>query len=138
MRRAWLAPYIVDGMVPFDIYALLGEDKDAPEHVLARDLVAADEDLVAQLVRARTQAEMSQSDVARMMGTSQSAVSRFEAGHTDPRLSSVRRYAMAVGAAIRHDVRPAQPQVRRTSSPLGDDVYSWADTETLMGKRVAR
>jgi len=86
-----------------DIYELLGEDPDAPGHKHARSLVAADHALVRDLVAVRDRSGMTQADVARTMGTSQASVSRFESGHSDAHLSTVRRYAKAVGALIRHD-----------------------------------
>jgi predicted transcriptional regulator len=39
------------------------------------------------------------------MGTSQSAVARLEAGELDARLSTVERYAAAVGAVLHWDLR---------------------------------
>lgn len=89
-----------------DIYELLGEDPDAPGHSRARGLVAADRALVRDLVAVRERGGMTQADVARAMGADQASVSRFESGHSDARLSTVRRYAKAVGALIRHEVVP--------------------------------
>ena len=43
---------------------------------------------------------LSQTEVAARMGTSQSAVARLEAGEADVRLSTLERYAAAVGLAI--------------------------------------
>ena len=89
-----------------DIYELLGEDPGAPGHSRARSLVAADRALVRDLVAVRERGGMTQADVARAMGTDQASVSRFESGHSDAHLSTVRRYAKAVGALIRHEVVP--------------------------------
>jgi predicted transcriptional regulator len=55
--------------------------------------------LISELLRARTQAKLSQAQVARRMGTSQSAVARMESGHA-PSLSSLRKYARAVGRKV--------------------------------------
>ena len=89
-----------------DIYELLGEDPGASGHRHARSLVAADRALVRDLVTVRERGGMTQADVARAMGTDQASVSRFESGHSDAHLSTVRRYAKAVGALIRHEVVP--------------------------------
>lgn len=43
---------------------------------------------------------LSQTEVAARMGTSQSAVARLEAGSGDVRLSTVERYAAAVGIEL--------------------------------------
>ncbi|HVA03092.1 MAG TPA: helix-turn-helix transcriptional regulator [Acidimicrobiales bacterium] len=43
---------------------------------------------------------LSQTEVAARMGTSQSAVARLEAGEADIRLSTLERYAAAVGIEL--------------------------------------
>jgi DNA-binding XRE family transcriptional regulator len=53
--------------------------------------------ILKELVEAREQAGLTQADVARSMGTSQPAVARLEWGESDPRLSTVERYAEVVG-----------------------------------------
>lgn len=57
-----------------------------------------------ELVKVRVDRGISQRDVARIMGVSQPRVCQFEASGSNPRLSTIRRYAMAVGALIRHTV----------------------------------
>lgn len=57
-------------------------------------------DLVAELVAMRHAAGLSQHEVAERMGTSQPAVARLEAGQVDARMSTVQRYAAAVGAQL--------------------------------------
>ena len=54
-------------------------------------------DLSAELVSRRLSVGLSQTEVAARMGTSQSAVARLEAGEADVRLSTLERYAAAVG-----------------------------------------
>jgi predicted transcriptional regulator len=56
--------------------------------------------LSGQLTALRHQVGLSQAEVAQRMGTSQSAVARFEAGDLDVRLSTVERYASAVGGKL--------------------------------------
>ena len=57
-----------------------------------------------QLVRALTERRramgISQTLVAARMGTSQSALARLEAGGSDPRLSTLERYALALGDEV--------------------------------------
>lgn len=57
--------------------------------------------LMAELVKARVEVGMSQSDIAEIMGVTQQRVSQLEKYDADPKLSTVRRYANAVGAATR-------------------------------------
>lgn len=56
--------------------------------------------LIEALVKARTQAGMSQTDVAKTIGTTQSAIARLEGGKVSPSISTLRRYAEATGAKL--------------------------------------
>jgi predicted transcriptional regulator len=53
--------------------------------------------LAGSLVEARGELGLSQTEVAARMGTSQSAVARLESGDADVRLSTLERYAAALG-----------------------------------------
>ena len=55
--------------------------------------------LIGELLKARTRAKMTQAQVARRMGTSQSAVARLESGRS-PSLASLRKYAEATGSKV--------------------------------------
>lgn len=61
-------------------------DAQADEFAVARELIAA-----------RTQAGLTQADVAERMGTTQSTVARLEGGKAVPSMRSLQRYAQAVG-----------------------------------------
>jgi DNA-binding XRE family transcriptional regulator len=63
-------------------------DRLEPEFALAREVISA-----------RVKAKLSQAQVAKRMGTSQSAVARIESGRS-PSLTSLRRYAKAVGSKL--------------------------------------
>ena len=56
--------------------------------------------LAAQLIEARKNAHLTQEEVARRMGTSQSVVARLESGHPLPSLRSLKRYAQAVNGKV--------------------------------------
>ncbi len=59
----------------------------------------ADEFAIArELISARARAGLSQAEVARRIGTTQSVVARLESGRRPPSLRTVQRYAQAVGA----------------------------------------
>lgn len=65
--------------------------------------------LLHQMLAARAAAGMSQEDVARKMGTKQSAVARIEcAGKHSPSLNTLRRYAKAVGCSLEVKMIPMQ------------------------------
>ncbi|WP_213451442.1 helix-turn-helix domain-containing protein [Rhizomonospora bruguierae] len=65
------------------------------------DLDRERRDLLAALVARRRAAGLSQDEVAGRMGTSQPAVARLEAGQVDARMSTVQRYADAIGVRLR-------------------------------------
>jgi ribosome-binding protein aMBF1 (putative translation factor) len=56
--------------------------------------------LVADLTAQRRSAGLSQTEVAARMGTSQSAVARLETGDADVRVSTLERYAAAIGSEL--------------------------------------
>jgi len=62
-------------------------DAQAPEFELARELIAA-----------RTQAGLTQGEVAALMGTTQRVVARIESGRGTPSMRTVQRFTSAVGA----------------------------------------
>lgn len=56
--------------------------------------------LAAQLIDARKKAHLTQDEVAKRMGTTQSVVARLESGHPLPSLRSLKRYAQAVNGKV--------------------------------------
>jgi len=56
--------------------------------------------LIETLVHARTKAKLSQAELAKRIGTTQSAIARLEGGGVSPSLSTLRRYAEATGAKL--------------------------------------
>ncbi len=83
------------------LLADFGIDPDDPEVVGAAEDTAAHMDLIETLVGLRTDSKLTQIAVAARMGTTQSRVSNFERIGGDPRLSTILRYARAVGAKVR-------------------------------------
>ena len=65
-------------------------------------------ELIDALVRARQESELSQTEIAARMGTSQSAVARLESGALDARLSTLERYAAALGRTVDWHIRPSE------------------------------
>lgn len=62
-----------------------------------KEMAARRRALTEELVTRRLELGLSQTEVAARMGTSQSAVARLESGQADVRLSTLERYAAAVG-----------------------------------------
>ena len=65
-------------------------------------------ELIDELVRVRQASELSQTEIAARMGTSQSAVARLESGALDARLSTLERYAAALGRTVDWQIRPSE------------------------------
>jgi transcriptional regulator with XRE-family HTH domain len=65
-------------------------------------------EVIEELAEARRASGVSQTEVAARMGTSQSAVARLESGELDARMSTLERYAAAVGRTVDWQVRPAE------------------------------
>ena len=70
-----------------------------------REMARRRQALAEELVSARLEAGLSQTEVAARMGTSQSAVARLESGDADIRLSTLERYATAVGRRLGWSLR---------------------------------
>ncbi len=75
---------------------LLDDDAFRQEY----DALAEEFTIATRLIKARSQANLTQSQVAQRMGTTQSVVARLESGNPMPSLRSLTRYAEAVGKKI--------------------------------------
>lgn len=87
-----------------DINQMLGIDTDDPGQWLALELMREERKMLSRLVEIRN-GNFTQKQVGDLMGVSQSAVAKIETGDRDPRLSTLRRYAAALGVLIRYDVQ---------------------------------
>ncbi|THV28711.1 helix-turn-helix domain-containing protein [Glycomyces paridis] len=73
---------------------------------------------VDRLREARLRQGLSQEAVAERIGTTQSAVARLESGRTDPRLSTLVRYAEAVGADLEVGLAAEPWSLDRTAADI--------------------
>lgn len=89
--------YISDNSTELDFDDFLND----PEIKVAFEDAQMRSDITERLRGVRKEGRFSQRAVAEAMGTTQSAVSDFERGETDPQLSTIQRYARAVGATVR-------------------------------------
>jgi transcriptional regulator with XRE-family HTH domain len=104
-----------------DLAGLLGLDlNDAQLSAAASDEEAVMM-LIETLVRHRKTRRITQKQVAQAMETTQSAVSDFERLGGDPRLTTIMRYARAVGMAI-----AVKPHVVGDAKPAADTWESLA------------
>jgi transcriptional regulator with XRE-family HTH domain len=108
-----------------ELEELLGINLRDPLQLRAKRMVEADENLLDELVRLRKAKGLSQEAVSDRMEISQSAVARIESGERDPRLSTLRRYAMAVGAVYQHLVADDEPLTIKT--PVAGEHRSFED-----------
>ena len=88
--------------IMFEKYAEL---MNSPKGKLATKLALEDYNLIIGLIEHRLSSGLTQNDVATYMGISQQAVAKFESLENDPRLSSIRKYAVAVNALVTHKVQ---------------------------------
>ena len=79
-------------------------DPETPEFLRAKALVREDRRFLRSLVQMRKEQQLSQDDVAERLGITQPTVASFERYDSDPKLSTIRRYAQAVGLLICHRV----------------------------------
>lgn len=83
---------------------LLGLDNPSSQDMLAVHLAEEDEAFLDELVAMRKRKGLTQADVGRVIGRDQAAISNFERLGGDPRLSTIRRYALAIGASYTHQL----------------------------------
>ena len=81
------------------------------------------------LVELRKERKLRQKDIARIMGTTQSAVSDLENFRVDPQVSTLFRYARATGGQVRLMV---------TVTPTATDARAWEDALPRTLAPVAR
>ncbi|WP_081609030.1 MULTISPECIES: helix-turn-helix domain-containing protein [Rhodospirillales] len=65
-------------------------------------------EIAETLIRARQRAGLSQAEVAKRMGTTQSVVARLESGRSLPSSTSLARYAAATGSRLHVELLPGR------------------------------
>lgn len=105
------------------VYDALDLASETPSERHARVLAENDADLLHDLVAIRKLQGLSQQDVADRLGITQASVAAFERYDNDPKLSTIRRYAYAVGAIVAHGVEVNRGQL--------DDANHWQSVQTL-------
>lgn len=83
-----------------ELDAFIAEASASPVFAAALDQARQRREILRELAERRKAAGLSRTVVAGRMGTSEAAVARLEAGATDPRWSSVERFAAAVGVRL--------------------------------------
>jgi transcriptional regulator with XRE-family HTH domain len=80
-----------------------------PEFVAAYDALDDQFAVAAALIKARGEADMTQEQVARAMGTTQAVVARLESGRTMPSTRTLKRFAKATRTRLRISFEPVKP-----------------------------
>jgi len=85
--------------------------------------------LLRSLADRRRELGLSQTAVAARMGTSQSALARLEGGEADPRITTVQRYALAMGEELAHRRVAARKVSRSVRAKAGSILLEDASSE---------
>jgi len=88
---------------------MLGVDPDPELTHKAELLLDSDEELLASLVDKRVERGLSQKQLGKRIGVTQATISDFERAGGDPRMSTIRRYALAVDTHIFHFITDFKP-----------------------------
>ncbi|MEF2977281.1 helix-turn-helix domain-containing protein [Subtercola sp. YIM 133946] len=94
-----------------ELAELIGIDPTSPDQLRAAELVRRDREFLRSLVKVRESQGFTQQEVADRLGITQPSVASFERYDSDPKLSTVRRYALAVGALVGHAVAADKGQL---------------------------
>ncbi len=71
--------------------------------------------LAEALIRARSEAALTQADVAKKMGTTQAVIARLESGKSLPSTRTLQRFAAATGTQLRIAFAPRPPSRKRSA-----------------------
>jgi DNA-binding XRE family transcriptional regulator len=83
---------------------------ESPSERRARILAGNDSDLLSDLIALRKEKRITQAMLAGRMGVTQATVASFERYDSDPKLSTIRRYAHAIEALVNHVVEADEGQ----------------------------
>ena len=72
--------------------------------------------LVAAVAKARLRAGLSQTQLAKRMKTTQSAIARLESGRAKPSTRTLQRFAEATGHRLKISFEPVKGKARRRSA----------------------
>jgi ribosome-binding protein aMBF1 (putative translation factor) len=86
-------------LVPAD--EVLAKARRSSEYRKAYDALEDEFSLVAELIKARIEAGLTQEQVASRMNTTQAVIARLEGGGREPSTRTLRRFAKATGHKLR-------------------------------------
>ena len=86
--------------------------KKDPKIVAAYNALEAEFALASSLIKARSEADMTQEQVAQAMGTTQAVVARLESGKALPSTRTLERFAKATRSRLRITFEPQRKAAR--------------------------
>jgi len=95
------------------VESLVDEWRKDPEFIKAYDALEEEFSLASALIEARARANLTQEEVAKRMGTTQTAVARLEGARSMPSTRTLERYAKATGHRLRIAFVPDDPSTGR-------------------------
>ena len=84
--------------------------RQRPGYQAAFDTLEEEFSIMSALIKARTDAGLTQAEVAKHMQTTQSAVARLEGGGRLPPTRTLQRYAAATGHRLKITLEPIAPK----------------------------
>jgi len=93
-----------------NVNTLLEKSKKDPAFLKEYDALEEEFSIASALISARSQADMTQEDVAAKMDTSQSYIAKLEGGTVSPTMKALKRYAEATGSRLKIVFEPSAPQ----------------------------
>lgn len=120
-------------------------DPNDLQQMIASELINQSQDMLDELLDLRKRKGMTQQDVADIIGVTRTAVTAFERYDSDPKLSTIIRYAMAVGARLNISVEDGQAwarveRERKFASDFVDvpESHTESTIETYLANRLAQ
>src|ERR1035437_1260572 len=86
--------------------------KKDPKYVAAYDALEGEFALASAMIKARADADMTQEQVAKAMGTTQAVVARLESGRVLPSTRTLERFANATRSLLRITFEPQRKAAR--------------------------
>lgn len=112
-----------------------GIDPNDPEVIAIQEDFNDFAELIAVLVERRKMLGLTQTEVARLMETKQSAVSAIESSSANPTVQRLQRYARAVGARLMlnaHEQVAITSEWRMIDSAVAEDTFAPQHRPNLM------
>jgi ribosome-binding protein aMBF1 (putative translation factor) len=91
-----------------DIKELFKEWRKDPDYVREYEALEEEFAMARAVIAARVHAGLTQEELARRMGTTQSVIARLEGGKSKPSTSTLEKLAAATGTRLKIEFEPAQ------------------------------